>query len=269
MMNTRIKLQTVFFIGAGPGDPELITVKGKRLLEEADVVVYAGSLVNEKVLRYAKKDAAIYNSASMNLEEIMNIMTDAAKVGKKVVRLHTGDPTLYSALREQADILDKEGIPYEVVSGVSSAFASAAALKDELTMPEITQTVIFTRMEGKTPVPEKEKLSELAKHNATICIFLSIGMMEKVVEELKSGYTDDTPVAVVYRATWEDEKIVRGTLKDIAAKVKNAGIKRQAMIIVGNALGKRLKTEGKRSKLYDKDFEHGYRNAVKLNKGDF
>lgn len=250
------KCETIFFIGSGPGDPELITVKGKRLLQEADVAVYAGSLVNEKVLQYAKKDAAIYNSASMNLEEIMKIMVKAAKTGKKVARLHTGDPTLYSALREQADILEREGIPYVVVPGVSSAFASAAALKDELTMPEITQTVIFTRLEGKTPVPEKERLAELARHNATMCIFLSIGMIEKVVEELKQGYSENTPVAVIYRATWADEKIVRGTLKDIAGKVNKAGIKRQAMIIVGKTLGQGSRTK---SKLYDRNFEHGYR----------
>jgi len=249
----------VYFIGAGPGDPELITVKGKRLLEKADVVIYAGSLVNEKVLQYAKKGAAIYNSASMALEEIMKIMVVAAKAGKKIARLHTGDPTLYSALREQADILEKEGVSYEIIPGVSSAFASAAALKDELTMPEITQTVIFTRMEGHTPVPETERLSELAKHNATMCIFLSIGMMEKVVKELGKGYPESTPVAVVYRATWEDEKIVRGCLKDIAQQVKKAGIKRQAMIIVGNTLGKMTGAKGKKSKLYDKDFGHGYR----------
>jgi len=264
MSKPKMKPQKIFFIGSGPGDTELITVKGKRLLQEADVVVYAGSLVNEKVLRYARKDAAVYNSASMNLEEIMKTMVDAAKAGKKVVRLHTGDPTLYSALREQADILEREEIPYEIIPGVSSAFASAAALKRELTMPEITQTVIFTRIEGKTPVPEKERLSELAKHNATMCIFLSIGMMEKVVEELKQGYSENTPVAVVYRATWADEKIVRGTLKDIAGKVKKVGIKRQAMIIVGRTLGQGSRTK---SKHYDKDFEHGYRKAVKLKKG--
>ncbi|MBI3754296.1 MAG: precorrin-4 C(11)-methyltransferase [Deltaproteobacteria bacterium] len=260
----------VSFIGAGPGEPELITVKGKRLLQEADVVVYAGSLVNEKVLQYAKKDAAIYNSASMNLEEIMKVMVDAAKAGKKVARLHTGDPILYSALQEQADILEREKIPYEIVSGVSSAFASAAALKTELTMPEITQTVIFTRLEGRTSVPAKERLSELARHNATMCIFLSIGMMEKVVEELKHGYTEDTPIAVVYRATWEDEKIVRGTLCDIAEKVTRAGIERQAMIIVGRTLGQGpapagskqgSRVKGQKSKLYDKDFEHGYRKS--------
>jgi precorrin-4/cobalt-precorrin-4 C11-methyltransferase len=254
---------SISFIGAGPGAPELITVKGKRLLEEADVVVYTGSLVNEKVLQYAKKDAAIYNSASMTLEEIMKVMVKAAKTGKKVARLHTGDPTLYSALREQADILEREGIPYVVVPGVSSAFASAAALKDELTMPEITQTVIFTRLEGKTPVPEKERLAELARHSATMCIFLSVGMIENVVEELKQGYAEETPVAVVYRATWEDEKIVRGTLKDIARKVKKAGIKRQAMIIVGKTLGQGSGVKGQKSRLYDKEFEHGYRKKKK------
>lgn len=267
------RCKTVFFIGSGPGDPELITVKGKRLLEEADVVIYAGSLVKEKVLQYAKKNAVIYNSASMTLEQIMKIMKEAANNGKKVARLHTGDPTLYSALREQADILERAKIPYEVIPGVSSAFASAAALKEELTMPEVTQTVIFTRLEGNTPVPEKERLSELARHNATMCIFLSIGMIENVVEELKYGYAEDTPVAVVYRATWEDEKIVRGTLKDIAIKVKKAKIARQAMIIVGKTLGapvgskQRAIGKGRRSKLYDKNFEHGYRKKEKL-RGD-
>src|SRR3990170_3347839 len=221
------KIQPIFFIGCGPGDPELITVKGKRLLKEADMIVYAGSLVKEKVLQYAKKEADIYNSASMALEEIMKIVVDAASARKKVVRLHSGDPTLYSALREQADILDKEKIPYEVIPGVSSAFASAAALKRELTMPEITQTVIFTRLEGRTPV------------------------------------------AVVYRATWEDERIIKGRLKDIANKVKKEGIKRQAMIIVGKTLGQGTVPagskqgakykEGQKSKLYDRNFEHGYR----------
>ncbi|MBI5894116.1 MAG: precorrin-4 C(11)-methyltransferase [Deltaproteobacteria bacterium] len=255
----RKKPKTVFFVGSGPGDPELITVKGKGLLENADVIVYAGSLVKEKVLQYARHNAKIFNSASMTLNEIMRVVVNAAKAGKKVVRLHTGDPTLYSALREQADVLEKRGIPYEVIPGVSSAFASAASLKKELTMPEITQTVIFTRLEGNTAVPEKERLSELAKHQATICIFLSVGMIDKVVEELKQGYADDTPAAVVYRATWEDEKIVKGTLKNIAQKIKKAKIKKHAMIIFGETIGEGQKAEGKRSKLYDKDFEHGYR----------
>ncbi|MBI5327812.1 MAG: precorrin-4 C(11)-methyltransferase [Deltaproteobacteria bacterium] len=261
------RFQTIYFIGSGPGDPELITVKGKRLLKKADVIVYAGSLVNEKVLQYARKDALVYNSASMTLDEIMKIMVKAAKSGKRVARLHTGDPTLYSALQEQAFVLEKYGIPYKVIPGVSSAFASACALKKELTLPEITQTAIFTRLEGNTIVPEKEKLSELSKHNATMCIFLSVGMIDKVVDELKKGYPDNTPAAVVYRATWEDEKIVRGRLKDIAKKVNRAGIKRQAMIIVGKTLNPSIPplTKGGKgglpptSKLYDKGFEHGCR----------
>lgn len=249
--------KTVFFIGSGPGDPELVTVKGKRFIEDADIIIYAGSLIKERVLQYAEKDAEIYNSAGMTLGEIMAIMVNGAKDGKKVVRLHSGDPTLYSALKDEMDILKEEDVPYEIVPGVNSAFASAASLKEELTMPGVTQTVIFTRLEGNTPVPEKERLSLLAKHQATMCIFLSVGMIEKVVEELKHGYPEDTPVAVVHRATWEDEKIIRGTLKDIAKKVKGAKIKRQAMIIVGNVLSPYITHHP--SRLYDKDFEHGYR----------
>lgn len=249
---------TVFFIGAGPGDPELITVKGKRFLEEADIVVYAGSLVKKEILQYAKKNVEIYNSASMTLNEIMQIMVNGAKDRKKIVRLHTGDPTLYSALREQADVLDEQGIPYEVIPGVSSAFASAAALKEELTAPGVTQTVIFTRLEGNTPMPEKEMLSMLSKHQVTMCIFLSVGMIEQVVEELSQGYSEDTPIAVVYRVTWEDEKIIRGTLNNIIKKVKDEKIGRQAMIIVGNTIGIGH-GERTKSKLYDKEFEHGYR----------
>ena len=248
---------TVSFVGSGPGDPELITVRGMRLLEKADVVVYAGSLVKEKVLKYCREGAEIHNSASMHLDEIMSVMVRAAKAGKAVVRLHTGDPSLYGALREQAEVLDSEGVPYEVVPGVSSALASAAALKKELTMPGVTQTVIFTRLEGRTPVPESERLSALAVHNATVCVFLSASMIEKVVEELKKGYPPETPAAVVYRATWEDEKKVTGTLEDIASKVKAEGISRHAVIIVGRAIGP--DASGNSSLLYDKDFKHGYR----------
>lgn len=246
----------VFFVGSGPGDPELITVKGMRLLKDADLVIYAGSLVREKVLEFCGKNPVIKNSASMSLGEITSMMIAAAKEGKLVVRLHTGDPSLYGALREQADALEKEGVAYEVVPGVSSAFASAAALKRELTLPGVTQTVIFTRMEGRTPVPEKERLSELARHNATMCIFLSVSMMDEVVNELLKGYGAATPVAVVYRASWEDESIVKGTLGDIAGKVSEAGIKRQAMIIVGEAIGDE---PGENSRLYDPGFSHGWR----------
>lgn len=250
------KKVNVFFVGSGPGDPELITVKGMRLLREADLVIYAGSLVREKVLEFCEKGPEIRNSASMSLDEITSLMIEAAKNGKNVVRLHTGDPSLYGALREQADVLEKSGVEYEVVPGVSSAFASAAALKRELTLPGVTQTVIFTRMEGRTPVPEKERLSLLAAHNATICIFLSVAMMDDVVAELAKGYPLETPVAVVYRASWEDERTVKGTLRDIAQKVEEAGITRQAMIIVGDAIGD---NPGENSKLYDSGFSHGYR----------
>lgn len=252
-------VKTIYFVGSGPGDPELITVKGMRLLEKADVVVYAGSLVTEKVLKYCGKDVEAHDSSSMHLDEIVRLMAGAAKAGKNVVRLHTGDPSLYSAMREQAELLEEEGIPYEVVPGVSSAFASAAALKRELTTPGITQTVIFTRLEGKTPVPEKESLKLLASHNATICIFLSVSMIDKVVSELsEGGYTDNTPVAVVYKATWEDEIKITGTLADISGKVKGAGISRHALIIVGRSIG----DEARASKLYDRDFSHGYRKGA-------
>lgn len=258
MAEKGFKPGTVYFVGAGPGDPELITVKGMRLLEKADVVVYAGSLVTDKMLMYCREGVEAHNSASMDLAEICGILVKAAKAGHIVVRLHTGDPSLYSAMREQADLLEREGVPYEVVPGVSSAFASAAALKKELTAPGITQTVIFTRMEGKTPVPEKERLSALAAHNATICIFLSISMIEKVVSELcAGGYPADTPVAVVSKATWDDELKVTGTLNDIAAKVIEAGITKHALIIVGRSLGD---FGGEASKLYDSAFSHGYRH---------
>ncbi|HAO94157.1 MAG TPA: precorrin-4 C(11)-methyltransferase [Deltaproteobacteria bacterium] len=246
---------TIHFVGGGPGDPELITVKGMRLLKEADLVVFTGSLLDEKVIEYCRKDAEALNSASMNLDEITGVMIRAAREGKKVVRLHTGDPSLYGALREQTAILEKEGVHYAVVPGVSSAFASAAALKREFTMPGVTQTVIFTRLEGRTPVPEAERLSALAAHNATICVFLSVSMIDKVVEELLKGYSADTPAACVYKASWEDELIVRGALSDIAGKVKEAGITRHALIIVGRAIG----DDSQASLLYDKGFSHGYR----------
>ncbi|OGP25595.1 MAG: precorrin-4 C(11)-methyltransferase [Deltaproteobacteria bacterium GWC2_56_8] len=226
-----------------------------RLLKEADLVVFTGSLLDEKVIEYCRKDAEALNSASMNLDEITGVMIRAAREGKKVVRLHTGDPSLYGALREQTAILEKEGVHYAVVPGVSSAFASAAALKREFTMPGVTQTVIFTRLEGRTPVPEAERLSALAAHNATICVFLSVSMIDKVVEELLKGYSADTPAACVYKASWEDELIVRGALSDIAGKVKEAGITRHALIIVGRAIG----DDSQASLLYDKGFSHGYR----------
>jgi precorrin-4/cobalt-precorrin-4 C11-methyltransferase len=249
----------VHIVGAGPGDPELITVKGMNLLKEADIIVYAGSLVNIELLKFAKKDAEKINSASMHLEEIIGVMTNGIKSGKRVVRLQTGDPSLYGALNEQTLALKKEGISYEIIPGVSSAFAAIAALGMEFTLPEITQSVIFTRMEGKTPVPEKEQLREFAKHRATMCVFLSIGLIENVVKELLSGYAPDTAIAVVYKASWPDQKIVKGTLQNIAEKIKDEKITKTAMIIVGDVLDFEIREHANKSKLYDKEFEHEFR----------
>lgn len=248
----------ISFIGAGPGDPDLITVKGKKLIVNADVIIYAGSLVNPEVLSCAKDSAKIYNSASMTLEEVIDVMKDGEEKCLKVVRVHTGDPAIYGAHREQMDILDKLGIKYEVIPGVSSFLATAAVLKKEYTLPGVSQTVIITRMEGRTPMPSKESIASLSKHHSTMIIFLSIGMMDEVVEALKEGYEPTTPVAVVYKATWEDQKIVIGSLNDIAAKVKEAGIKKTALTVVGDFLG----DEYELSKLYDKTFTHEFRQGV-------
>lgn len=252
-----VKPSIVYFVGAGPGDPELITVKGMRLLQEADVVVYAGSLVQRAVLKYCRKETVVHDSAVMNLEQILGVMVGVAREGRRCVRLHTGDPSLYGALREQAEVLERESIPYEIVPGVSSAFASAAAVKRELTRPGGTQTVIFTRLAGRTPVPASEGLASLASHNATMCVFLSAASIDEVAAELSKGYGPTTPAVVVYRATWEDELIITGTLVDIASKVKAAGITRHALIIVGEAIGA---DAGAASKLYDRTFSHGFRS---------
>ena len=248
----------ISFIGAGPGDPELITIKGKKLIEQADVIIYAGSLVNPDVLEGHKAGAEIYNSALMDLDEVIAVMEKAEREGKKVVRVHTGDPAIYGAHREQMDRLDELGITYEVIPGVSSAFATAAALNAEYTMPGKSQTVIFTRMEGRTPMPEREKLPDLARHHATMVIFLSIGFMDEMVKQLEEGgYEPTTPAAVVYKASWPDQRIVRGTLQDIAQKVKDAGITKTALTVVGDFLG----DEYELSKLYDKHFTTEFRRA--------
>lgn len=247
----------VNFIGAGPGDPELLTIKGKKLIDSADVIIYAGSLVNKQVLEDRKADAVVYNSASMTLEEVIEVMKDGEERGLKVVRVHTGDPAIFGAHREQMDELDRLGIEYTVVPGVSSFLAVAASLKKEYTLPAVSQTVILTRMEGRTPVPPKEKLRDLAKHNATMIIFLSVGMIEELAVILREEYRENTPVAVVYKASWEDEKIVKGTLMDIAAKVKEAGITKTALTVVGDFLG----DDYELSKLYDKNFSHEFRSA--------
>lgn len=249
----------VIFIGAGPGDPELLTIKGKNALEKSEIIIYAGSLVNEEVLGYAPSNAEIYNSATMNLPEIIEIMEDGVKIGKTIGRVHTGDPSIYGAIGEQIEILKDKEIPYEIIPGVSSLFASAAALESELTLPEVSQTVIITRPEGRTPKPKKEAISKLAEHQATMCIFLGIQMIEKVVEELLTHYAPDTPVAVVKKASWSDEKIIRGTLEDIVLKVKKAGIEKTAMIVVGKVLDPQDITP---SKLYDAKFTHEYRKGL-------
>ncbi|WP_110952929.1 precorrin-4 C(11)-methyltransferase [Anaerosinus massiliensis] len=248
----------VFIVGAGPGDPELITVKGQRLLSEADVVIYAGSLVNPALLSLVKQGARIYNSASMTLDEVIEVIDKSVKAEEKVVRLHTGDPSIYGAIQEQMDQLTKRNIDYQVVPGVSSFLAVAAALKQEYTLPEISQTVIITRNEGRTPVPEKEKLANLASHNATMCIFLSVHMLEEVVNELiAGGYATDTPIAIVHKASWPEEKIIRATLETIVAKIKTTEISRTAMIVVGKCLD----TEYALSRLYAPEFGHMYRDA--------
>ncbi|MEK6201537.1 MAG: precorrin-4 C(11)-methyltransferase [Desulfobulbaceae bacterium] len=251
--------QPIAFVGAGPGDVELITVKGRRLLDSADCIVYAGSLVNPAILTGCKA-AAIHDSAGMNLEEIIATMTTAWHTGQSGVRLHTGDPSIYGAIKEQMQRLDASNIPYIVVPGVSSAFGAAAALKAELTLPEVAQTVIITRQEGRTPVPELEKLRLLAAHQTTMLIFLSVSMIETVVLELLAGgYPNDTPVAVVEKATWDNEQVVSGTLADIAAKIRAAGISKTAIICVGRVFGDLPLAAV--SKLYDKDFSHGSRAA--------
>jgi precorrin-4/cobalt-precorrin-4 C11-methyltransferase len=247
----------IHFVGAGPGDPELITVRGRKLLDAADVVIYAGSLVNPVLLHGIK--AEIFDSAAMNLDEIVAIMEKAANSGKMLVRLHTGDTSLYSAISEQIERLRALNIPYDVVPGVSSAMAGAAVLGQELTIPNISQTVIFTRMEGRTPVPAAERLGSLAAHHATMAIFLSVGMIAKVREELLQGYPPDTPIVVIEKATWPEQRVIRGTLDGIVELVSEAGIKKTALIYVGESLRASAESLGKESKLYHKDFQHEFR----------
>lgn len=247
----------IIFVGAGPGDPELITVKGRNALDSADVVIYAGSLVNPALLDGIK--AEIHDSANMDLGAIISIMRKAVENGRSVVRLHTGDTSFFSAISEQIERLRKLNIPYEVIPGVSSAMAGAAILGQELTIPEISQTVIFTRMEGRTPVPVLERLGSLASHRATMAIFLSVGMIEKVRDELLQGYPGDTPVVIIEKATWPEQKVIRGALTDIVSLVKDAGIRKTALIYVGESLRASELSLGKESKLYHKDFKHKYR----------
>ncbi|MFE5321317.1 precorrin-4 C(11)-methyltransferase [Paenibacillus sp. NPDC056579] len=255
----------IYIVGAGPGDPDLITVKGLRILQEADVVLYTDSLVNEELIAKAKPDAEVLKSAGMDLDEMVAVMADRVKQGKMVARVHTGDPAVFGAIMEQIALLKKEGIGYEIIPGVSSVFASAAALGAELTIPELTQTLILTRAEGRTPVPELEKLKDLAAHHCTIALFLSATLTRKVVEELRSaGWSEDTPVAVVQRATWPDQLIVRTTLANLEQDMRSNGIRSHAMILAGWALDPTIHDKDEyRSKLYDKEFTHRFRRGVK------
>ncbi len=249
----------VYFVGAGSGAVDLITVRGQRPLESADVIIYAGSLVNPELLGYAKEGCEIYNSATMTLEGVMDVMIPAVEAKKQVVRLHTGDPSVYGAIREQMDILDKEGIAYEVCPGVSACFGAAASLNLEYTLPGISQSLIITRAEGRTPVPEGEGIASFATHQTSMAIYLSAGMMENVREQLlKGGYSKDTPVAIVYKATWPEEKIVYATVETFPDLEEVQDIKNTALILVGDVIGK---TDCDRSKLYSPDFTTGFRQG--------
>ncbi|MDU1414564.1 MAG: precorrin-4 C(11)-methyltransferase [Clostridium sp.] len=247
----------VYFIGAGPGDVDLITVKGRNTIEKADVVIYAGSLVSQEHMSYCKPECKIYNSAAMTLEEVIEVIVEAEKENKTVVRLHTGDPAIYGAIKEQMDELDIHEITYEVIPGVSSFTAAASVIKKEFTLPSVTQTVILTRVEGRTPVPETEDLEKLASIGASMAIFLSISMIDKVVAKLRRGYGRNVNIAVIERATWEDERAIIGTLDDIAEKVKEAGITKCAQILVGDFID----CDYDKSLLYDKTFTHMFREG--------
>lgn len=248
-------MPSIKFIGAGPGDPELITIKGQKAIREADVIIYAGSLVPEAVIDDRKPGAKVYNSASMNLEEIVHVIKEAHSKDKKIARVHTGDPSIYGSIREQTEELDKLNIAYEVIPGVSSFVASAAALRKEFTVPGIAQTVICTRMEGRTPVPELEHIEKLAAHKTSMSIFLSVHMIDRLAEKLLAHYPPTTPVAVVQRASWPDQKIVRCSLSDMACRVKTENITKTAMILIGDFLGDSYEN----SLLYNKHFTHEYR----------
>lgn len=249
----------VSFVGAGPGAPDLITVRGKELIEHADIIIYAGSLVNPALLDYAKEDCEIYNSATMTLEEVMDVILAEKESDKLIVRLHTGDPSVYGAIREQMDVLDANGIEYEVCPGVSALFGAAASMGLEYTLPGISQTLIVTRAEGRTPVPENEGIVNLARAQASMAIYLSAGLLDKVQEQLiEGGYSEDTPAAIVYKATWPEEKIMYCTVGTLQKTGEENGIKNTALILVGDAIDT---VNYDRSKLYSPDFTTGFRNA--------
>lgn len=248
----------IHFVGSGSGAPDLITVRGARLLAEADVIVYAGSLVNPALLDGRKEGCAVYDSAQMTLEEVLSVMVPAAQEGRLVVRLHTGDPCVYGAHREQMDALDAAGVPYEVCPGVSSFCGAAAALRAEYTLPGVSQTVILTRMEGRTPVPGREQIEALAAHGSSMVIFLSAGRLGELSRRLiAGGYAPDTPAAIVYKATWPDEKVIRTTVSGLAEAAAKEQVTKTALITVGGFLG----ASYERSKLYDPSFTTGFREG--------
>jgi len=259
----------VYFIGGGPGVPELLTLKAKRIIESADVIIYADSLVHPSVVNFARPTAEVHGSKTLTLAEIMDLTLRAVRQGKTVARIQSGDPAIYGAILEQMRVLEGAGVQYEIIPGVSSAFAAAARLKAELTVPEISQTVILTRAEGRIPMPPGEQLRDLAAHGCTLVIFLSITRMARIVRELRSaGYPKDTPAAVVYRVGWPDEKVIQGTLDDIAGKVREAKITLQALILVGRAVSPSLRQPAiaeqaavASSHLYSDGYTHLYRSS--------
>ena len=251
----------IHFVGAGSGAADLITLRGKKFLEEADVVIYAGSLVNPQLLEYTKQSCNINNSAKMTLEEVLEVMTAAEEEGKTTVRLHTGDPCLYGAIREQMDVLDEKGIAYDYCPGVSAFCGAASALNLEYTLPNVSQSVIITRMAGRTPVPEKESIESFAAHHATMVIFLSTGLLEELSKRLiEGGYEPDTPAAIVYKATWEDEKKFVCTVGTLAQTAKENNITKTALMIIGDCVNA---AHYDRSKLYDPGFTTEFREATK------
>lgn len=255
----------VVFVGAGPGAPDLITLRGKEMLERADVIIYAGSLVNPALLDWAKPGCEIHDSAPMTLEQVLEVMLPAAKAGRLVVRLHTGDPSLYGAIREQIDHVEAAGLECEVVPGVSAFSAAAAALRAEYTLPGVSQSLIITRAEGRTPVPEKEEIALLAAHGASMAVYLSTGLLDKLSGRLiAGGYAPDAPAAIVYKASWPEERIVRTTVEKLQRAARDARITKTALILVGGFLG----NEYDRSLLYDPGFTHEFRNGTDSRNGN-
>lgn len=248
----------VYFIGAGPGAVDLITVRGLELLKQADVVIYAGSLVNPELLKFTKPECKIYNSASMTLEEVINVFAEEYTPEKVLVRLHTGDPSIYGAIKEQMDLLDRQGIPYSVVPGVSSFCGAAAVLNAEFTLPGVSQTVILSRMEGRTPVPPDEDIEKLAAHKSSMVLFLSTSLLDKLSAKLvQGGYKPHTPAAIVYKATWPEQKIIRTTIADLPECARENNLSKTALILIGDFLS----GDYERSKLYDASFTHEFRQA--------